>query len=173
METTIIAHVMCLALSSPELHLSEYRKSLSCQSLDHLIVEARKNDVDPVLLISVIFVESGWRRSAVSPAGACGLTQVIPKYTGNRLTGTKKYTCRQLKNPKNSITAGSKTLSFWINNYGRGNLKVGLCGYSSGFRCKGKRRLKAGFAYAEKVLRIKKKIDRIYRKKLSIYKEED
>jgi hypothetical protein len=169
MEPTIIAQVMCLALMSPEFHLNKSRQDLACRSIGQILEDSEESDVDPSLLIAVIFTESSWRKSAVSPVGACGLTQVIPKYTGGSLTGTRRYTCSQLKRPRNAIRAGSKILGFWINRYGNGNIKVGLCGYSSGFRCKGERPLKAGMRYALKVLKMKRKIDRIYKEKLSIY----
>ena len=124
------------------------------------IVESAENHrIKPEILISLIFVESSFKRKAVSKAGACGLTQVMPKYTGGPAL-RKKLTCKQLKNPRTSIKAGSKILAWWIS-YHNGNLKRALCGYNAGFRCSyrknknGKivrRPNKYGMRYARKVL---------------------
>jgi len=127
-----------------------------------IVKNAQINDIKPELLVSLIFVESSFNYWAVSHAGACGLTQVLPKYTGKI---TKKYTCEQLKVPRNSIYVGAKTLRFWINHHD--DISRGLCGYNAGFRCsyrrnkKGKivkRPNKYGMRYARKVQRISKRI---------------
>src|SRR4051812_40407807 len=46
---------------------------------DDLIGEAaRKNHLDPLLLKAIIAVESDFNPRSLSPAGACGLTQLMP-----------------------------------------------------------------------------------------------
>jgi len=153
-----LVQTVCLAFSSPEFYLSEYRLKTVCNSIDTIAEESSKNELDPTLLMALIYVESGWNKRAVSQAGACGLTQVMPKYTGSRLTGTKKYTCRQLKNPKISIRVGAKTLRYWIDTYAGGDVRVGLCGYNEGFRCKGRKHNRSGMRYADKVMDTRRKI---------------
>lgn len=133
-----------------------------CKWMPHVLRSAKKNKIDPFLLSSLITVESGWRHKSVSPVNACGLTQVIPKYTGKI---TKKYTCRQLKNPKVSIAVGAATLKWWID-YHKGDVSRALCGYSSGFRCKGNKPLRAGMRYSRKVLAQKNKIERMYKNQI-------
>ena len=159
MDIAIAVQIMCFVFSSPEYYLSKPRKDLACKSIEHVIKESEKHNISHTLLLSVIYVESGWKKNAVSPANACGLTQVIPKYTGNRMTGTRKLTCQQLKYPRIAITAGAKTLSYWINKYANGDINVALCGYAAGYRCKGKRVSKGGMRYAKKVLRFQKRIE--------------
>lgn len=123
--------------------------------------------------MSMIFVESGWKKTAVSKANACGLTQVLPRYTGKI---TKKFTCDQLKDPKVSIMVGARTLRWWID-YHKNSLTEkqkaemspggfkkyyitrGLCGYNAGFRCSGKKPNSNGIRYANKVLRLKKRLE--------------
>ena len=148
---------MCLTLSEPDFYLNKKRHKNVCQFAGQVYKESKKNNIDPILLMAVIYRESGWKKTVVSPAGACGLTQVIPKYTGKYSPVKKKYSCKQLKNPKISISAGARILKWWIK-YHKGDVRRGLCGYSSGFRCKGKRPLKAGMRYADRVLKTKRKI---------------
>ena len=147
--------LLCISISS--LGMSDYRNKKACKYIPEIISSASKHNIEPEILISLIFVESSFHRKAVSHAGACGLTQVMPKYTGKI---TRKYTCEQLKNPKTSIRAGAKILSWWIK-YHDNDLKKALCSYNAGFRCgKNKKRKisKHGMKYAEKVLRKSKLI---------------
>jgi len=166
-----LATVIC-SFFSQGLYLSDYRIKTACDNSAYVIQESNKNGIDPLLLSSLIFVESGWKKTAVSRANACGLTQVIPKYTGKI---TKKYTCQQLKNPRVSISAGAKILKWWID-YHKGKLTKnqkkkmsaedielysltrGLCGYNAGFRCHGLRPNRAGIRYAKKILSIRASI---------------
>ncbi|WOE32135.1 MULTISPECIES: lytic transglycosylase domain-containing protein [unclassified Acinetobacter] len=53
-----------------------------------LIVEtADQYDLDPLMLAALIRQESSYRSKVVSPAGAVGLTQVMPKYWQNICQG--------------------------------------------------------------------------------------
>ena len=138
--------------------LPKARAQLACRVMPHLIEQSVQNKIRPTLLLAMIYVESGWKKTAVSSASACGLTQVMPKYTGGKASGSKKYTCNQLKNPKTSIKVGSRILNYWIYRYAKGNERIGLCGYNAGFRCKGKKPNKKGMYYAKKVNRVEKNI---------------
>ena len=153
-----ISPEMCEVFKGQDFWLSKSTERNVCKWMPTVIKQARKNKIDPVLLSALITVESGWRHNIVSSADACGLTQVIPKWTGGI---TRKYTCEQLKDPYTSITAGAKILKWWIDHHD-GDIARGLCGYSSGFRCKGKKPLHAGMNYSKKVLSQKQKIERLY-----------
>ena len=157
METAIAITIFCSIFSAPDFYLNKARKKTACKSLEQVYKQSEKAELSPTLIMSLIFVESGWRKKAVSHKDACGLTQVLPRYTGRI---TKKYTCDQLKNPKISIMVGTKTLKWWIN-YHNGDIQKGLCGYNAGFRCgkKGKKPNKLGMKYAKKVLDIQKEIE--------------
>jgi len=160
MEIATIVQTLCLAFSAPSYYLSEARQTTACESIQQVYKESKKNKISPTLMLALIYIESGWDKKAVSYAGACGLTQVIPKYTGKGPIKNRRYTCRQLKNPRNAIRAGTRILSYWINKYAKGNIRIGLCGYASGFRCKGPRATKRGMNYARKVLRMQRRIER-------------
>ena len=117
-------------------------------------MEARKNDIRPELLAALIFVESSFHPNVVSSANACGLTQVIPKWTGGRETKGKKYTCDQLKDPKTSISVGAQILSYNTKVYAEGNRDKGLCFYNAGTKCITKKGFYKRLGYVKKVRRI-------------------
>ena len=122
---------------------------------EHLIEkEARKNNIEPELLASVIYVESGFYPHVVSKANACGLTQVIPRWTGGKETGRKKYSCEQLKNPRTSIRVGAKILGYIIKNYAKGNENKALCMYNAGSVCLRKKNFYKKLYYVKKVRMI-------------------
>ncbi len=185
MNTVITAKLLCLVFSAgpPDFWLTQQRKQLVCNHANLIIKESKKNKIEPTLLAAMITVESNWNHKAVSKAKACGLTQILPKYTGRI---TKKYTCKQLKNPRISIAAGAKILRWWID-YHKGKLTKkqrkkmspdniknhaisrGLCGYNAGFRCAGKKPTRHGMRYSRKVVKLQKRIQALaYQKSLSL-----
>ena len=148
----ITAKVLCAAIIASSGVFGIGGKDRACKHSRQVIEASSKYKLDPYLLTALIQVESNWKSHVVSPAGACGLTQVVHKYS--------KYNCKQLKNPKISIWEGAKKLNYWIYKYGKGNLKIGLCGYNAGFRCKGRSAIKSGLTYAKKVVRISNRLKR-------------
>ncbi len=167
--------IILMIMSSPELYLSKSRQYLIKQNAEYVIEVSKKYNFDPMLIFALIYVESGWKKTAVSSAGACGLTQVLPKYTGNRRggrnsAGVERLTCEQLKSPRTSIRAGIKTLSWW-RKYHNGNISRALCSYNAGFRCSYKKNKqgkivkkpsKLGMRYSRKVLGYKNKFLKKY-----------
>ena len=160
----------CDIFKEKDYWLSKSREALVCSMMPIVDEQAEKNKIDPDLILALINVESNWNRKVVSSANACGLTQVIPRYTGKI---TKKYTCAQLKNPRTSIVAGTKILRWWINWHTENQpkkkyteeeiLKRALCSYNAGFRCGPTRApIRGGMRYAKKVLEQKQKIKRDY-----------
>ena len=145
--------ILSICIATQAFGMSDYRNKKACQYMPQIIESAEKYKIEPEILISLIFVERSFDRKAVSSKGACGLTQVMPIYTG-KYSPVRKYSCNQLKNPYTSIKAGAKIFKWWIN-YHDGNLERALCSYNAGFRC-GKKRKKVskyGMKYAEKVLK--------------------
>jgi len=151
---------------------SDARTKFACEQMETIVKEAEANDLPPELIVSLIHYESRFSPRVVSKAGACGLMQVIPRYTGNRKggvnrgTGVPKLTCKQLKDPKTNIKYGTMTLKYWISKYGKGSVKIGLCGYNAGFRCKGENPNKHGTKYSSLVRNKAKKL-RIKMKELA------
>ena len=151
----MIAETFCLVL----LTLGIPRSDFACQHVETVVEAASYYDIKPEIMLALIYVESRWNHKAVSKSNACGLTQVLPKYTRN-----PKLTCKSLFDPKLSIWTGAEKLNYWIYKYGRGNKKIGLCGYNAGYRCKGENKHKRGMRYARKVLKRARNIMRKYKK---------
>ena len=111
---------------------------------------ATKHSIDPDLFGALIIVESRWKPWVVSRANACGVTQVIPKWTGGRASGRRKWTCEELKAPHNGLRAGAQIFGWWLG-HRKGDEREALCGYNAGFRtCK-----RAGASYARAVMHLR------------------
>ena len=78
----------------------------------------------------------------------------MPKWTGGRETGRKKYTCEQLKRPKTSIKVGARILGYMIKNYAKGNEDKAICMYNAGSVCLRREHLYKKLYYVKKVRRI-------------------
>jgi len=163
-------------------NLGKKSRKRACRWEPTLQKAAKKYRLDPDLLGALIIVESAWLPWVVSSANACGLTQVIPKWTGGPASGRRKWTCKQLKRPSISIPVGARILRWWLDYHTqkiessekkkRVNkkktkplstsekksvaLREALCGYNAGFRgCK-----RAGARYAKKVLKLQRLLKR-------------
>ena len=150
-----MAFLYSLCLMFPQFYdLNSVQKSAICKYEHEIRVSAKRNDIEPELLAAVIFVESGFYRNAESHAGACGLTQVIPKWTGGKETRRKKYTCKQLKDPVTSIRVGAEMLGYIKRVYAKGNMNKALCYYNAGTRCVTKKGYYKRSGYVKKVMRV-------------------
>jgi soluble lytic murein transglycosylase-like protein len=92
----------------------------------HGIVDekARKHNVDPGLVKAVIAAESGWNPGAISPKGAVGIMQLMPK-TANDMGVNNRF------NPEENIEGGVKYLRFLIDKF-NGNMTLALAAYNAG-----------------------------------------
>jgi hypothetical protein len=89
-----------------------------------IIAEARRNNIDPILLKTVIRYESGFCASAVSPAGACGLMQLMP--------GTAAVLgVIDVFSPHQNIAGGAQYIRRQLDSFG-GNVAFALAAYNAG-----------------------------------------
>ena len=72
----------------------------------YIIQSADRHDVSPALIAALIRQESTYRSNAISPAGAVGLTQVIPRYWQQKCPGN-------LKDENTNIACGTYVLSHY------------------------------------------------------------
>jgi soluble lytic murein transglycosylase-like protein len=119
-----------------------------------IIQSADKYNVDPILLAAMIRQESSYRNSIISPAGAVGLTQVIPSYWQQTCPG-------DLYNESSNIQCGTYILSKY--NQSSGNWKKALAYYNvgpSGYENNRKMR-KQGKRYAKQVKQHQKSLKNV------------
>ena len=80
----------------------------------HIIAEvSEKYNIDPTMIIAIGRIESAWTPTAKSPANACGIMQVLPKYSKKFGNKGRNLTCKELKNPETGIRVGTKIFNFW------------------------------------------------------------
>ncbi len=85
---------------------------------------ARRNQVDPLLVHSVIQVESNYNASAVSPKGAQGLMQLIP-------STARRFGAKNSFDVKENVEAGVKYLKY-LNALYPNDLRLTLAAYNAG-----------------------------------------
>lgn len=75
--------------------------------------EGQSEGVDPLLILSVISVESGFNPFAESALGAQGLMQVVPRYNSDRL-GADEEAAGSLFDPERNIQIGTQALKSYL-----------------------------------------------------------
>lgn len=85
---------------------------------------AAQTGVDPILLESLVQAESDFKPREVSPAGAMGLTQLMPG-TAKSLGVTDPF------DPAQNLIGGAKYLSQMLKQFG-GDERLALAGYNAG-----------------------------------------
>ena len=85
---------------------------------------ARRNALDPALLLAVIAVESAFNPRAVSRAGARGLMQLLP-------ATMRRYGVSDAFDPEQNISGGARHLSGLLRRY-ENNLELALAAYNAG-----------------------------------------
>jgi len=110
--------------------------------------KAEKYDVDPSLVAAVIEQESRFRKNAISPVGARGLMQLMPR-TGRWMGARDLYDAEQ------NIDAGVKYIKYLDKRF-NGNLKNTIAAYNAGegnvLRYKGIPPFRETEQYVKKVL---------------------
>src|SRR5712671_5192927 len=92
---------------------AKYRVShnLTREFLGTAYREAKRNRLDPMLVVAVMAVESGFNPAAQSDAGAVGLMQVIPRYHPEKFSTERGESVRD---PSINIRVGSEALRQYI-----------------------------------------------------------
>ena len=85
---------------------------------------AARNQLPPLLVHSVIKVESNYNPNAISPKGALGLMQLIPA-TARRFGVSNAF------NPVENVEGGAKYLRYLLDLY-KGDYRLALAAYNAG-----------------------------------------
>jgi soluble lytic murein transglycosylase len=99
----------------------------------HVWQASWKNDVDPLLILSLMRAESLFRHDAVSRVGALGLVQVMPS-TGARvasLMGRSDFRVEKLLRPEENIGIGTYYLSKLLDRF-QGQFPLAVGAYNGG-----------------------------------------
>ncbi len=94
--------------------------------------EAERYDLDPILIASVIAIESRFSAQALSPKGARGLMQVMPS-TANWIAkkmGLSYKGADSLYDSEENIKLGASYLAFLLDKFG--DLEIALIAYNMG-----------------------------------------
>ena len=95
--------------------------------------ESAKNDLDPYLVASLIRQESEFNPSAISPANAYGLMQMLPSVGRSlaREEGMNHFETFQLLDPETNIRLGTRYLRKTLDRFG-GVTEYALAAYNAG-----------------------------------------
>lgn len=85
---------------------------------------AREHGVDPALISAIADIESGFNPNAVSPKGAIGAMQLVPR------TATQ-YGVIDARDVQQNLTGGTRLLKDLLTTY-HGNLSLALAAYNAG-----------------------------------------
>lgn len=119
-----------LALQAPRLDLA-YTDRL----VDALVLEGRRQKIDPLLLLAVIKVESAYIESAISVMGARGLMQVMPA-TGAEMAqrlGMPWSGPEILHDLDTNVRLGAYYLRLLLDQF-QGDTSIALLAYNAGLR---------------------------------------
>jgi len=109
----------------PDEVVEEVLGPASSSDLPKLVADAaRRHGLDPALVLSVVSVESGFRPEAVSPKGAQGLMQLMPR-TAASLGVEDAF------DPGQNVDAGVRHLESLVRLY-KGDLRRALAAYNAG-----------------------------------------
>jgi soluble lytic murein transglycosylase-like protein len=94
-------------------------------NVDSFILDSgTRHGVDPLLIYAVMHQESTFKSRAVSPKGARGLMQLMPKTA-------ERYGVSNIFDPRQNIEGGAKYLRFLLDLFD-GDLELTLAGYNAG-----------------------------------------
>ena len=91
-----------------------FRYQYPLQYEEDIILEAKKNNISPALVASLINAESGFNTTAISSKGAMGLMQIMPS-TANWVAGElniENFNEKMLLEPSINIRIGCKYLGY-------------------------------------------------------------
>ena len=93
---------------------------------------SEENNIDPLLVFSIIKAESNFKRSATSNSGAIGLMQLMPETAKEMLEiiGDDYVIKEQLYNPEQNIKIGTKYYAYLLKRYN--NKELALAAYNAG-----------------------------------------
>lgn len=135
-------------------HISE-NNDLEIDKAERIInatfAEAEEHKIEPMVMLSVIAVESRYQQFAKSHMGAVGLVQVIPKYHRTKISALRDFNL-DLWSIEGNIKVGTKILKEYID-LADGNVQRALQMYNGSSRDR-------SLSYSKKVYNQLAKLDK-------------
>lgn len=99
---------------------------------EQIVSEAEETELDPLLVLAIAKVESGFNPDAVSPVGAVGIMQLMPD-TARWLAGRlgEAYLADELADVEYNIHLGTRYLRFLLDYWG-GDINRAVASYNAG-----------------------------------------
>ena len=122
-------YLICLALIDMN---GVVNQKQICHNVRAIKEVTEKYNIEPELYVSLLWQESKFTPNITSPRGACGISQVLPKYTD--------VSCKELTRFNVGLNYGAKALSYWYHKYADEDINTAICAYNAGFRCKNEKK---------------------------------
>ncbi len=119
--------------ATPDQKVTAWRLSFPSAEADALWRHGEAYDVDPLLALGLMRQESVYRQWALSPVGAIGLMQVMPR-TGARVAarmGDRSYSPDVLEDPSTNVRYGAWYLGQLLDRFG-GAWPLAVASYNGG-----------------------------------------
>ncbi|MBM4365126.1 MAG: transglycosylase SLT domain-containing protein [Deltaproteobacteria bacterium] len=119
--------------ATPDQKVAAWRLTFPTAEADPLWRHGQRYDVDPLLALGLMRQESVYRQWALSPVGAIGLMQVMPR-TGARIAarmGDPTYSPEVLENPSTNVRYGMWYLGQLLDRFG-GAWPLAVASYNGG-----------------------------------------
>jgi soluble lytic murein transglycosylase-like protein len=121
---TVLTAGLTVSASPANLNVLRGYTTGSSEIDGYLIQSGTKNEVDPLLIYSVMHQESSFKSRAISPKGARGLMQLMP--------GTAmRFGVTNIFDPRQNIEGGARYLRFLLDRFD-GDVRLTLAGYNAG-----------------------------------------
>jgi soluble lytic murein transglycosylase-like protein len=132
----VISAVTSAILSLMPLWTSDAEKERAEQYAAIVVEEAEavRPEIDPFLVVAIIYRESSFRPNVTGKRGEVGLMQIFP-YGALVRTINKGVSKEDLVDARTNIRVGVSHLLFWQSECGAGDMAVWLSAYNSG-KCK-------------------------------------
>jgi soluble lytic murein transglycosylase-like protein len=132
----LVPAVTSAILSLMPLWTSDAEQSRAATYAAIVVEEAQavQPEIDPFLMVAIIYRESSFRPNVAGKRGEVGLMQILP-YGALMQTINKGVTKGNLEDARTNVRVGVSHLVFWQNECGSDDMAVWLSAYNSG-KCK-------------------------------------
>ena len=125
-----ILSLLLAVIISSFIFISSFYQIFPIKYKDTIVKYTKQYNLQPELISSLIYAESGFNKDAISGAGAVGLMQVLPS-TATEIAEKIDKTEYDLHNPNDNIEFGCYYLNYLLEYY-KGDVVYALCAYNAG-----------------------------------------